>query len=42
MRDQLKPFPQGLRARIEIAANRRDIPCPSPIKVRRAEKVDAE
>jgi predicted DNA binding CopG/RHH family protein len=35
-------LPQGLLDRIKIAANKRDVPCQSLIKVWLAEKIDAE
>ena len=36
------PLPQGLLERIKIAANKRDVPYQSLIKVRLTEKVNAE
>jgi predicted DNA binding CopG/RHH family protein len=35
-------LPQGLLERIKVAANQRDVPYQSLMKVRLAEKVDAE
>ena len=41
-RSALLRLPQGLLERIKIAANRRDVPYQSLIKVWLAEKVDTE